>query len=49
MSIYYCAICGFYKNDDYDPCNEYPNHPTECICPECAETLKDDTTGESDV
>jgi hypothetical protein len=35
MSIYFCAECDFIKDNDDDPCMEFPEGSNRMVCPDC--------------
>ena len=41
MAIYICDKCNNYKDDDFDPCEDNPNDPTTCLCPDCAVDIQE--------
>lgn len=42
MSMYYCFNCANHKDDDWDFCHEHPYKPSETVCPDCADELKEE-------
>ena len=40
MSIYRCEICDEFKDDDYEPCIEYPEGSLQLCCEDCVNVEK---------
>jgi hypothetical protein len=48
MSIYFCQECGYYKDNDWLPCEEDPRNPGELVCEDCLESIQDELNEEND-
>lgn len=40
MSIYFCAECDNPIDNDYHPCQEFPEGSNKLVCPECMDEIE---------
>ena len=41
MSVYWREPCGNYKDNDEDPCQEFPEGSNKLVCPDCLTAIED--------
>ena len=42
MSVYWCEPCGNHKDNDQDPCQEFPEGSNKLVCPDCMTAIADE-------
>ena len=42
MSVYWCEPCGNHKDNDEDPCQEFPEGSNKLVCPDCLCEIEDE-------